>query len=228
MQKHEFNDSQELCKALAAAIGQNLSAAIEKKGQAALAVSGGKTPIPLFEQLSQLDLDWENVFITLVDDRWVDGQDDASNEKLVNTYLLKNKAQNAQFVGLKTPGDSPFEQEAQVEQKLASFPFPLDVIVLGMGDDGHTASLFPFAENLKLGLDLKSNRKVIAMKPLDAPHERITLTLPVILASHHIYLHLSGENKLKVLAEATRGTDIEEMPIRAVIENANVQVYASK
>lgn len=230
MKQHEFENSEALSRSLAKKIGEDLMEAISKKGVGSIAVSGGKTPIPLFNALSELDLDWEKIFITLVDDRWVDEQDSASNEQLVKTNLLKNKAQKAHFVGLKTSSSSPFGHEIEVEQKLIDFPFPLDVIVLGMGDDGHTASLFPHAVNLKLGLDLESMKKVIGMTPLDAPHERITLTLPVILSSQHIYLHISGEQKLTVLKKATQGQNIEDMPIRAVIQNSNteLQVYYSK
>lgn len=230
MKQYEFENGSLLAQSLAQTIGTNLTDAILKKGSASLAVSGGKTPIPLFQALSELDLEWDKVFITLVDDRWVDEQDPASNERLVKTILLQNKAQKAHFTGLKTPGNSPFGHEKEVAQKLAHFPFPLDVIVLGMGDDGHTASLFPHAADLKLGLDMHSGHKVTGMTPLDAPHDRITLTLPVILASQHIYLHLSGAQKLAVLEKAIQGNDIEEMPIRAVIQNpkTELQVYCSK
>lgn len=229
MNFHHFKENAALCAALAQQIERDLRTAIEEKGQASLAVSGGKTPLPLFEALNQIDLPWEKVNITLVDDRWVDEDHESSNEKLVKTHLLKNKAQKAHFIGLKTLGDSPFDHEADVEAQLRAFPFPLDVIVLGMGDDGHTASLFPNAQNLAKGLDLNSGKTVIAMTPLDAPFDRISLTLPVILSSKHVYVHLSGENKLKVLEKAVQGKDVNEMPIRAVLNapHCDVEVYAT-
>ena len=221
---NRYANSQVLNEELTARIVNDLKQAIEQKGHASIAVSGGKTPIPLFTLLSQQDLAWNRVYITLVDDRWVDDTDDASNEKLVMTYLLQNKAKLANFVGLKNSCDNPFDGAEVMEQILDKVPMPFDVLILGMGEDGHTASLFPGADNLKLGLDMHSNRKVIGMTPLTAPLDRITLTLPIILSSKNIYLHLVGESKINVLEQAEQGTDFNQMPIRAVIQQDNVNV----
>lgn len=221
---NKYANSQVLNEELTARIVNDLKQAIEKKGQASIAVSGGKTPIPLFTLLSQQDLEWNRVYITLVDDRWVDDTDDASNEKLVMTYLLQNKAKFANFVGLKNSCDNPFDGAEVTEQILDKVPMPFDVLILGMGEDGHTASLFPGADNLKLGLDMHSNRKVIGMTPLTAPLDRITLTLPIILGSKNIYLHLIGESKIKVLEQAEKGTDVNQMPIRAVLQQDKANV----
>lgn len=220
----KYPNSQLLIEDLAAYIVKDLKQAIEKKGHASIAVSGGKTPIPLFKLLSQQDLDWHNVFITLVDDRWVDDTDDASNEKLVLTYLLQNKAKLANFVGLKNSCDNPFDGAEITDKILNKIPMPLDVLILGMGEDGHTASLFPGAANLRAGLDMKSGRKVVGMTPLTAPLDRITLTLPTILDSQNIYLHLVGESKMQVLQQAEKGYDINQMPIRAILQQNKVNV----
>lgn len=220
----KYPNSQLLIEDLAAYIVKDLKQAIEKKGHASIAVSGGKTPIPLFKLLSQQDLDWHNVFITLVDDRWVDDTDDASNEKLVLTYLLQNKAKLANFVGLKNSCDNPFDGAEITDKILNKIPMPLDVLILGMGEDGHTASLFPGAANLRAGLDMKSGRKVVGMTPLTAPLDRITLTLPTILDSQNIYLHLVGESKMQVLQQAEKGDDINQMPIRAILQQNKVNV----
>lgn len=220
----KYPNSQLLIEDLAAYIVKDLKQAIDKKGHASIAVSGGKTPIPLFKLLSQQDLDWHNVFITLVDDRWVDDTDDASNEKLVLTYLLQNKAKLANFVGLKNSCDNPFNGAEITDKILNKIPMPLDVLILGMGEDGHTASLFPGAANLRAGLDMKSGRKVVGMTPLTAPLDRITLTLPTILDSQNIYLHLVGESKMQVLQQAEKGDDINQMPIRAILQQNKVNV----
>ncbi|OCF99740.1 6-phosphogluconolactonase [Gilliamella sp. wkB195] len=220
----KYPNSQLLIEDLAAYIVKDLKQAIDKKGHASIAVSGGKTPIPLFKLLSQQDLDWHNVFITLVDDRWVDDTDDASNEKLVLTYLLQNKAKLANFVGLKNSCDNPFDGVEITDKILNKIPMPLDVLILGMGEDGHTASLFPGAANLRAGLDMKSGRKVVGMTPLTAPLDRITLTLPTILDSQNIYLHLVGESKMQVLQQAEKGDDINQMPIRAILQQNKVNV----
>ena len=220
----KYPNSQLLIEDLAAYIVKDLKQAIDKKGHASIAVSGGKTPIPLFKLLSQQDLDWHNVFITLVDDRWVDDTDDASNEKLVLTYLLQNKAKLANFVGLKNSCDNPFDGAEITDKILNKIPMPLDVLILGMGEDGHTASLFPGAANVRAGLDMKSGRKVVGMTPLTAPLDRITLTLPTILDSQNIYLHLVGESKMQVLQQAEKGDDINQMPIRAILQQNKVNV----
>lgn len=220
----KYPNSQLLIEDLAAYIVKDLRQSIDKRGHASIAVSGGKTPIPLFKLLSQQDLDWHNVFITLVDDRWVDDTDDASNEKLVLTYLLQNKAKLANFVGLKNSCDNPFDGAEITDKILNKIPMPLDVLILGMGEDGHTASLFPGAANLRAGLDMKSGRKVVGMTPLTAPLDRITLTLPTILDSQNIYLHLVGESKIQVLQQAEKGDDINQMPIRAILQQNKVNV----
>lgn len=221
---NKYPNSQLLIEDLTAHIVKELQQAINNKGHASIAVSGGKTPIPLFKLLSQQDLEWHNVFITLVDDRWVDDTDDASNEKLVLTYLLQNKAKLANFVGLKNSCDNPFDGAEITDKILNKIPMPFDVLILGMGEDGHTASLFPGAANLMAGLDMKSGRKVVGMTPLTAPLDRITLTLPTILDSQNIYLHLVGESKMQVLEQAEKGDDINQMPIRAILQQNKVNV----
>jgi 6-phosphogluconolactonase len=221
---NKYPNSQLLTRDLVAHIVKSLKQAIDKKGHASIAVSGGQTPIPLFRLLSQQNLDWHNVFITLVDDRWVDDTDDASNEKLVLTYLLQNKAKWANFVGLKNGCDNPFDGAEITDKILNKVPMPFDVLILGMGEDGHTASLFPGATNLPAGLDMKSGRKVVGMAPLTASLDRITLTLPTILDSQNIYLHLVGESKMQVLEQAEKGDDIIQMPIRAILQQNKVNV----
>ncbi|OCG24930.1 6-phosphogluconolactonase [Gilliamella sp. HK2] len=223
---NKYENNQLLIEDLTSHIVNKLKQAIEQKGHASIAVSGGKTPIPLFALLSQQDMEWSRVFITLVDDRWVDNTDDASNEKLVIAHLLQNNAKVANFVGLKNNCDNPFNGAEMTEKMLDKIPMPFDVIILGMGEDGHTASLFPGAANLATGLDMKSGRKVVGMTPLTAPLDRITLTLPTILNSKNIYLHLVGESKMHVLEQAEKGNDVNQMPIRAILQQDKVNVTA--
>ncbi|WP_085246813.1 6-phosphogluconolactonase [Gilliamella mensalis] len=221
---NKYQNSQLLIEDLTSHIVNELKQAIVQKGHASIAVSGGKTPIPLFVSLSQQNIEWSRVFITLVDDRWVDDNDDASNEKLVMTHLLQNNAKLANFVGLKNSYDNPFDGAEMTDKMLDKIPMPFDVIVLGMGEDGHTASLFPGAANLAAGLDMKSGRKVVGMTPLTAPLDRITLTLPTILNSKNIYLHLVGESKMHVLEQAEKDHNVNQMPIRAVLQQDKVNV----
>jgi 6-phosphogluconolactonase len=100
---------------------------------------------------------------------------------------------------------------------------PFDVLILGMGEDGHTASLFPCSKELQAGLDLNSGKKYIAVQPTTAPHQRMSLTLPALLASSHIFLHLTGSAKQAVVAQALASTETQ-MPIKAVLDRANVQL----
>ncbi|WP_392551841.1 6-phosphogluconolactonase [Orbus wheelerorum] len=221
---NEYSSSEQLTQDMVNNIVTELKSAVNKRGVASIAVSGGKTPIPLFNLLSKQQLPWSKIYITLVDDRWVDSTDDASNEKLVITHLLQNEATLANFIGLKNNAPTPFKGELATQEKLAEIPMPFDVVILGMGEDGHTASLFPHAENLSSGLDMHSNKVVVGMTPLTAPLDRITLTLPAILNSQNIYLHLVGNSKKTVLAQALDGKDIVNMPIRAILQQDKVKV----
>ena len=223
LQTHEFVSKDALNTEFAAKITDILQNAIAQKGNASIIVSGGNTPKPLFAQLSNADIDWEKVTISLADDRWVDVADDASNDKLVREHLLVNKASKATFISLKHDFVDAVDAVSACEAAINDVQMPFDVLILGMGEDGHTASLFPCSEQLQAGLDLNSGKKYIAVQPTTAPHQRMSLTLPALLASSHIFLHSTGESKKAVIAKALESTE-SEMPIKAVLERANVQL----
>lgn len=214
---HNFPDRSNLTDKLAAAIANVLATGISDRGKASLAVSGGSTPVDLFHKLSAVDIAWKQVFITLVDERWVEAGDADSNEKLVRTHLLQNKAAAASFVGMKNGAATANAGEAECEEQLRTVPLPFDVVILGMGGDGHTASFFPGAENLAAATDMHSNKMCIAITPLTAPHERMTLTLPAILNTKEIFLHITGTDKQKVLQTAEEDGPLEELPIRFIL-----------
>jgi 6-phosphogluconolactonase len=176
-----------------------------------------------FHQLSQQALDWSKVTVTLADERWVDNDHQDSNEKLVRENLLINEAHCAQFLSLKNSAQTAVEGEAALEAELAEYG-QFTVVILGMGDDGHTASLFPGATALAAGLDLDSGRSCIAVMPTAAPHERISMTLPRLLNTERLIIHISGENKQKVLDQAQAGNNAEELPIRSVLQQSQVPV----
>ncbi|MBY4677068.1 6-phosphogluconolactonase [Marinobacterium arenosum] len=211
-----FRDRATLTEALATDISQQLEQAIKQDQQAALAVSGGRTPIALFERLSQSPLDWQRVQVTLVDDRWLSPDQPDSNERLVRQHLLQNQAAAARFVGLWQPDGSAAESVEACNRRLEHVKQPLDLAILGMGNDGHTASLFPCAEQLQQALD--SERHCAAVIPGTAPHERMTLTAQRLLASRQRVLHLTGEDKLETLARALAGDEVAEMPIRLFLQ----------
>ena len=159
---------------LAERIGQSLLKSILAHGRASLVVSGGSTPKALFKKLSTVDIPWQGVVITLVDERWVDQPDPDSNEQLVRQYLLQDRAAVATFVGLKNACSTAAEGETLCEQELRKIPRPFTVLILGMGNDGHTASLFPGSAQLTAATDMNSGKTCMAITPADAPHERMT------------------------------------------------------
>ncbi len=213
----EYPDRQSLTAALADHVAEQLSCAVTERGRASLAVSGGSTPVDLFEKLSGLEIAWDRVVITLVDERWVEPEDDDSNEHLVRTHLLKDRAAAAVFVGMKNRAATAGQGERECEQALAEVPRPFDLLILGMGGDGHTASLFPGAEKLPLATALDSGRTCMGIAPKTAPHQRMTLTLPTILDARELILHIVGSEKKEVLERALGEGPAEDMPIRFIL-----------
>ena len=195
--------------ALSHDIALRLRNAIEQKGSAVLSVSGGKSPIALFEHLSKQPIDWSRVWITLVDERCVPCTHPASNALLVRTHLCQHLAAKANFIPMVTLAQAPLPSATALahtaSQALAGVP-AADVMVLGMGEDGHTASLFPQAPNLTQALDLQTEALCLPIElanpPENAPYARITQTLRHLLASRHVILPLTGATKLAVLAQA--------------------------
>lgn len=220
----EFKDSATLVAVLAAQVAELLRAGIKARGRASLVVSGGSTPVPFFAALSELALDWKQVTITLADERWVDPAEADSNERLVRLHLLQNRAAAARFVGLKTVAPTAVQGEKECADRLALLPRPFDVLILGMGNDGHTASLFPQAARLGEALALDSGQLCMAITPPAAPHERMTLTLPALLHSRQIILHLVGAGKRAVYEKALANGPVAEMPIRAVLSQTTTPV----
>ena len=211
---NKFPDRETLAAALAERIGGQLTAGIREHQQASLAVSGGSTPVLLFERLSELEIPWRDVVVTLVDERWVAPGANDSNEQLVRSHLLKNKAAAATFIGMKNAAASAGAGEVECAQQLQKVPRPFEVLILGMGLDGHTASLFAGAEELAAATDMASGKTCMAITAPTAPHERMTLTLPALLASRQIFLHITGQEKNEVLQKALAGGPAEKMPIR--------------
>jgi len=191
-----------------------LDAAIGERGRASLVVSGGSTPVPYFEALSMQDIAWKKVTITLADERWVGLSDPASNERLVRQHLLKMRGSEAKFIGLYSGAGKARDGEEECQLRIAEMGLPFDVLVLGMGGDGHTASFFPGAANLHRATDMKSGKKCVSITPLAAAHDRMTLTLSTLIQSKNIFLHIVGKEKLRVFEKALCQGAEEEMPVR--------------
>jgi len=215
-----FPDREALAAALAEEVAEALRAEIADGGAATLAVSGGSTPKLFFHALSKAELDWATVTVTLVDERWVPDTEERSNARLVHEHLLQNAAAAATFVPLYVDASAPEGALHEVQETIADLPGPLTVAILGMGDDGHTASFFPGGDRLDDAIDPSGVALVVSMRAPAAIEPRITLTLPVLLAAKKLVLHVEGEAKKDVLDKALASRDAAEMPIRAVIANA--------
>jgi 6-phosphogluconolactonase len=220
--EHRFPDSLALAHALSGEIKVDLEEAIAARGMASLVVSGGRTPMKLFEQLRAEAVDWSKVWITLADERWVETTSSASNEKLVRETLLIGPAAAAHFVGLKNPAPAPEAGADWATRALTRVPHPFDVVLLGMGEDGHTASLFPGSMALARALDRSVSPGCIAINALTAPHARLSLNLSALLDARRIILHIEGESKWQVYHRAKAPGPVAELPVRAVLHQKEV------
>ncbi len=213
-----FEDAAQWAEALSVQVATLLREALSARGQASLVVSGGRTPQDFFCRLAQQPLAWEQVTVTLADERWVDASSQHSNERLVKASLLQGPAAAARFIGLSHTAES-LEQAARVaEQHVAALSLPIDVLVLGMGDDGHTASLFPNSPLLPQALAQDCKERVLPMQAPDHPQQRLTLTLPLLLSARNRLLALRGQSKLDTLDKAVAADDCLAMPIRAFLK----------
>jgi 6-phosphogluconolactonase len=201
-----------------------LEEALQVRRVASLVVSGGRTPVRLFEQLRTEKVDWSRISITLADERWVETSDAASNEGLVRKHLLADEAANARFVGLKNPAPTPEAGADWAWRALSRVPHPYDVILLGMGNDGHTASLFPGSLALARALDPAAPPGCIAVNALAAPHARVSLNLAALLDARRIIVHIEGEAKWQVYQKARVPGSTNELPVRAVLHQQEVPV----
>ncbi|KGJ90053.1 6-phosphogluconolactonase [Colwellia psychrerythraea] len=223
----EFKARNELDNALAETVSHILAKAIKDTGKASIAVSGGSTPKGFFNLLSQSDIDWSKVTITLADERWVPIDSEASNTRLVYENLLQNKANTAKFFHLKQGDELTDETLADLNVAARKTLLPLDVLILGMGEDGHTASLFPCSAEINVALDETNDAVLLKVQPKTAPHQRISFTYASLITSKNIFLHSCGEAKKTVLTKALLGDDPFEMPIRAFLQHPslNTQIF---
>lgn len=222
---HEFASRAALADALAGRVSTLLQEAVERRGAGFLAVSGGTTPAAFFAALSNRDIDWSKVTVTLIDERLVPPSSPRSNAGLVMGALLTGKAAAARFVPLYSDTPDAEAAAARANRALDASPWPLDVAVLGMGGDGHTASFFPDATNLARLLDPHAKPRVLPVHAPSAIEPRLTLSLPTITGAGFVALHIEGTEKRKVLDAALQPGS--RLPIRAVLDTAAapVQVY---
>ena len=218
--RQQFSTSNALALGFAQWTAERLGGAVAARGAALLVVSGGTTPTAYFHALSAQPIDWSRVSITLADERRVPEDSPRSNAKLVREALMRDKAASAQFVPLansKLDGDCEI---AAANARIAALPAPADIVVLGMGEDGHTASWFPGAEGLADAIDLGARALVAPISAPGIPEPRLTLTGRVILRARALALHIEGPKKLATLEKALGEGPLETMPIRAVLRQA--------
>lgn len=222
--EHRFPDSTALAHALSGEIRVDMEEAIGARKSASLVVSGGRTPLKLFRQLCAETADWKNIWVTLADERWVDTTAEASNEHLVREHLLVDHAAAARFVGLKNPAPTPEAGAEWSWRALSRVPRPFDVMVLGMGEDGHTASLFPGSLALARALDVTVPPGCVPVNALAAPHARMSLNLSALLDARRIIVHIEGDAKWQVYQRACTPGSAAELPIRSILHQREVPV----
>jgi 6-phosphogluconolactonase len=197
-----------------------ISEDIIKFGKAKILLSGGSTPSGLYRKLSSTQLDWSKVIVGLVDERFVKNSSDFSNEKLVKTCFLINEAKNATFIPMIFSADNEALNLLRTNESYTIFN-DASVIILGMGEDGHTASLFPNDSDSTRAMDSEQN--IFFTNSPSNPTRRITCTPKLLLSSKNIFLMLTGENKKEVLFSAAKN----KLPISHFIGSIT-EIYYSK
>ncbi|MFT4906309.1 MAG: 6-phosphogluconolactonase [Oleispira sp.] len=223
------DDENVLAKKLAVSVCKQLKICLAEKNKACLAVSGGATPVAFFQQLSQQELDWAKVTVVLVDERWLPTDHKDSNEKLVHDHLIQNNAKKAYFLGLKNSAELPSEGIMDCETQLRTQIDHIDVVVLGMGSDGHTASWFAGSTKLAALLDSDTSAWCLPIEDSFLPQPRMSLTWRFIKRAEKIYLHFTGEDKHKVFVQACEEIS-EQLPVSHVLhqDGININVYRTQ
>jgi 6-phosphogluconolactonase len=202
LQRHYFPDIEQLSQSLAKYVETALQDALTRKPQATLAVPGGNTPRHYLPALAKCQLPWDHITVTLSDERWVDVDDEQSNECLVKQHLMNYLPATTRFVGLKTQHDNPSDAVDAIHQRLDNLPPPLSLTILGLGEDGHIASLLPGMKP-----DLLSAHHCVAVAPPIAPSLRVSLSLRMLAESEKIVLVVTGKEKQRLLDRLSENPD---------------------
>lgn len=224
---HLFDTREQQAATLADVIAERLQQEINERGFASWAVSGGSTPAPLFRVMQTRPLPWQQVKIALVDERWVDSEHSRSNEAFVRTELCQGLAAAASLTGMKTPHADPYAAEAMVNERYQPLQ-PFSSVLLGMGADGHTASLFPEAEGLEAAFDSTQQKTCVALtarrsEVTGAEVQRMSLTARAIGAARQIVLMITGAEKRAVLEQAIQ--EHSGLPVTRLMEQAAIDIY---
>jgi 6-phosphogluconolactonase len=225
---HSFSDGDTLARKLTADVVASLQRRLAYGGETSLVVSGGRTPAPFLRELGRQTLDWARVHVTLADERCVPTSDAASNLRMVRDAFAGSGAKQARLLEVDaTAADAAAHWSAAV----AAMPRPFAAVVLGMGEDGHFASLFPGMPGLAAALATVAPAApavVPGLAPVE-PSARLSLTLATLLDTDLLALHVTGPSKLATLQRASQPGSALEMPVRALLEQrrAKLEIYHS-
>jgi len=216
-----YPDQGGLADAASLAIADALSQASATRGRALFVATGGYTSRPVYDRLACALLDWSKVVVTLTDERWVGSGDPESNEGLIRDRLLQGPAARARFVSLKGDASTPEAAAREASARLAELGAP-DAVLLGMGEDGHVASLFPQSPALAEGLAPLAPPCIAAPRGERGPppQARLSLSAAWLATARCVILLITGAEKLKVIEQALGGSDAYDFPVRAILQRA--------
>ena len=229
VEEHLFEDADAMAQALAEALAARLEAAVSATGSATFVASGGTTPGAVYDRLARLPVPWARVSLTVSDERWARADDPASNSRLLHERLLRGAASAARYVSLLTNAADPHDAAAEREagERVRAMRRPFQMAILGMGDDGHTASLFPHAPRLSQALDLGDPALCRGVGPVPgaagAPL-RMTLTLRALTDAQQVVILVKGQRKLDTFRRAQAEGAVADMPVRAVLRQHRAPV----
>ncbi len=219
MAQHAFSSGESLARNLADDVTAALESRLAAHGAAGLVVSGGRTPAAFLRELASRELDWAHVWVTLADERCVAADDPASNLRFVREAFAGTPAAGAALIASDATGA---DAALRWSDTLAKIPRPFAAVILGMGDDGHFASLFPGMPGLAAALNPANTTPVIeGVAPVE-PKGRLSLTLSTLLDTDLLVLHITGDAKLATLQRAAAPGSALEMPVRALLQQRRV------
>jgi 6-phosphogluconolactonase len=221
--EHYFASRDEASVAAAQHIAAALRTQLNAQDDAALIVTGGSSPARCYSELAASGLEWSHVHVLLSDERWVPASDDNSNEKLVRETLLINAAEEADLVPIYSADTTAVARCLELNELLPAMPLPFACSLLGMGEDGHVASLFADAENLAAGLDVNGADWCIPVSTAASPHPRVSLTMRALLNSEQIVLLFFGESKRDLYEQAKSTPDA--LPVSTLLSQERTPVH---
>jgi 6-phosphogluconolactonase len=223
MPVHQFDTRDAASVAAAARLKAALQRRHEAQGNATLVATGGSSPARCYAELAAADIAWPDVSVVLSDERWVPADHDDSNEKLVRDHLLQGRAAGASLQSLYRDGLTAEQACVAVDRELRNRYLPFAAALLGMGSDGHIASLFPDAANLDDGLDPDFTTLCVPVSTAASPHPRISLTLSALSRSDEIVLLIFGDDKWQVVQDALSSADA--YPVSRLLKQKRAPVH---